>query len=270
MAQVGSRFERAGRMDSCLMVVTREQNTSANGYGACAVPGRAAQQLRAFARALGLEHLPTYDEAVARHERELHELQREATMCALPNKQHGAGALLNLEAFRARMRLVAETFLAEANARAEAAGRRAYCIAVGLGLGVWKLHASQAQAVVDAYTDCVARISFPAVAVLNFSHISGCALDEDHVDRARRTNPGLEVKFSLRDPAERLPEDGGWLLVAQYAWDGNSYPGNEYWMGSLTGSGDPAAVCCSTIAELQNPDINPFVSARNAHVVQIL
>jgi hypothetical protein len=130
---------------------------------------------------------------VARHERELRELQRVATMCALPNKRHGAGVLLNLEPFRACMRLVAETFLAEANARAEAAGRRVYCLAVGLGLGVWKLHASQAQAVVDAYTGCLARISLPAVAVLDFSHVSGCTLDANHVARARHTNPGLGI-----------------------------------------------------------------------------
>ena len=37
----------------------------------------------------------------------------------------------------------------------------------------------------------------------------------------------------------------------------NRFPGNEYWQGSYTASGDPAAACCSAITMLQNPDINP-------------
>lgn len=65
----------------------------------------------------------------------------------------------------------------------------------------------------------------------------------------------IKVLFSKRSPAANLESDE--LLVLSYAWDGNAFPGNEYWVGSLFASGDPAAACMSQVAELHNPLVNP-------------
>lgn len=70
-------------------------------------------------------------------------------------------------------------------------------------------------------------------------------------------NRKIKVIFSGRSVADKLTgQDEGKLLIAMYAWDGCSNPGNEYWKGSLGASGDPAAACCSLIAALQNTRIN--------------
>ncbi|KAI8848460.1 hypothetical protein BC829DRAFT_394066 [Chytridium lagenaria] len=42
------------------------------------------------------------------------------------------------------------------------------------------------------------------------------------------------------------------MLVASYAWDGNSYPGNDRVWGFC-------AACCSLIGELMNPEVNPKI-----------
>lgn len=60
----------------------------------------------------------------------------------------------------------------------------------------------------------------------------------------------------FRYVAEPLPENfENCLSIAAYAWDGNSYPGNEYWIGCL-GSFDPQAIFCSLLGQFQNPEIN--------------
>jgi len=79
---------------------------------------------------------------------------------------------------------------------------------------------------------------------------------------------GVNVVFSKNDPFQLINEETDALLrLCMFAWDGNSFPGNEYWMGKLSSTGDSAAACCSQIPELLNPHINKkAMSAQNLHV----
>ncbi|KAF1842197.1 uncharacterized protein K460DRAFT_370184 [Cucurbitaria berberidis CBS 394.84] len=158
--------------------------------------------------------------------------------------------------YMGRMRITVDMLLLEANDRAKQANQKAFTYVVGLGLGVWEHHSDQASLYIDTFTSAIGSLSLPHISTLNFAWVS-------HVDPAcaervtsAASKQGIKVIFSKRNPAEKLDTDE--LLVLSYAWDGNSFPGNEYWGGSLTGSGDPAAACMSTIPELHNPLVNPF------------
>ncbi|CRK95984.1 CLUMA_CG009425, isoform A [Clunio marinus] len=66
----------------------------------------------------------------------------------------------------------------------------------------------------------------------------------------------LTIFNQFRYVAQLLPEEfKSCLIVAAYAWDGNSYPGNEYWIDYLT-SFDPQAILCSNLGQFQNPEVN--------------
>ena len=162
----------------------------------------------------------------------------------------------NVEMYQARLRLTIDMLLLEADDRATAAGKKAHVYVVGLGLGVWQVHSSQAQWYIETFTDAVEDHELLAIGTIEFAWINNVPQETqtEVIDAAREQD--INVIFSKRNPAEKLKTDE--LLVLSYAWDGNAFPGNEYWAGSLAGSGDPAAACMSTIGELHNPLVNPF------------
>merc|ERR1712216_403982 len=109
---------------------------------------------------------------------------------------------------------------------------------------------------IEAWLAAIQRHSLPGFAG-RFKRIDTTGLlDGDTVTDAE--GRPVTLHFSPRTMSEKLNgEHTGKLLCATYAWDGNSFPGNEYWIGKLRTSADPAAACSSTIVDLQNPDVNP-------------
>lgn len=174
------------------------------------------------------------------------------------------GTTFNVLAYQARIRLTAEMLLFEANRRAKIAGKKAYVYIVGLGLGVWQRNADQARLYVPVFAQAIrehgARLT--ELRTLEFAWIDVTGTEQNKM-REAASEYGFDVLFSRRNPASKLQGDkADQLLVLSYAWDSNSFPGNEYWMGGLSASGDPAAACMSTIAELHNPVINPALLGR--------
>jgi len=131
--------------------------------------------------------------------------------------------------------------------------RPAYMHIVGLGTGAWAPVNMEAQIEHMIYESLVGHIAngdFSNVAVLDFSWFPSLADLISSKEYVQDVNGHKIILLCTKnDPASLTPLKEGKRLVATFAWDGNSYPGNEYFCGMLTASGDPAAACCSTIVD---------------------
>jgi len=208
----------------------------------------------------GEECIPTYteiDQIMSRPEDDPQRvaLLKEKYYLHKPSSYHQA-KYFNVAIYKKRMRITVDLFLGDANERGREAGKQSYCHVVGLGLGVWQVVTLQGLWLLEVFAEALNEGLYQYISDVDFSwfppEFVTCG-GKEH----RESIKNVRISFSKRNPADKFgPEDENKLLVAMYAWDGNSYPGNEYWGGMLTASGDPAAACCSTIPELQNPDIN--------------
>ncbi len=237
---VGARFEKPGLMEWQHMIITPEQNTKENGYGS----GNGNLLLQVWSKFYG-ERFVTFQEAKEDLSGRYIELNSTTFLDSLIYKK--------------RMKMVLEPFFIEANKRGMEENKKVYCHVVGLGLGVWQKTSQQTGLILDVCGEIFNKHDLSFISDLNFSWFL-----EKFKKFENKNKNEIKVHFSKRNPANKLiGDDAGKLLVAMYAWDGNAFPGNEYWAGHLTASGDPAAASCSTIAELHNPLINDNVSYKN-------
>jgi len=250
---VGARFEKPEVMEYAHMYITENQNQAANGYGKNAV-GPKAPLFKIWAKFYGIgDYFPTYEDA---------QTDQSGRFVATKN------GFLDTVVYKKRLELSILPFLKDADARAAKVGKKAYCYVVGLGTGAWAIDgAPQEKYITEVFDEILSHNKFDNISDIEFGWFTQLENSPDQnvggvVNDGSYNKAGNNIKiiFSRNNPADPLVAEENKLLVAMYAWDSNSYPGNEYWLGSLAESGDPAAACCSTISELQNPLINPNVS----------
>jgi hypothetical protein len=256
---VGARFERSDRMESQLMYVTKEWYTKDHGYGK-GTEEKHKGILKIWEKFYGTTFL-THDEVETI-------VTSEGTDVYVPHPWKSSGQhtdYFNKKVYKERMRMVIEPFLLYTNLCGKETAKKVYVHIVGLGLGVWAIPGiNQHSYMLDVYSEVIEKHNLSHISDLNFSHFfdpkalsnAACGSTKNGEIFKNERN-AIKIHFSNRDPAAPLVgDDTEKLLVAMYAWDGNAFPGNEYWRGLLSASGDPAAACCSTIPELQNPAIN--------------
>ena len=270
VGQVGARFEKPEVMEYKFMRVTEAQNTLENGYG------KSCKKFKLWEDFYHVGYFPTHEQAEA-----IYEEQK-----GKPNPRFIKiyDDFLDAEIYKERMRIAIEAFLVEANLRGAEYKKKSYVHMVGLGSGNWAIDvidpSAQEKIMIELVKDVLSKYQFDHIADVNFSWFCTKLVREYVIDAEKQSVPddnfkgswhtngekwgGVQIHFSNRNPAKKLiSDDEDKLLVANYAWDSNSYPGNEYWMGSLCASGDPAAACCSLIPYLQSPDNELGVRGEN-------
>ncbi|ERL87582.1 hypothetical protein D910_04973 [Dendroctonus ponderosae] len=185
------------------------------------------------------------------------------------------GAIFDNHIYRKRLTIVFDCLLIEANQRALEAGKMAYIHLVGLGLGVWKTSDHQEKVFMDCFSNRIKTLSkqLSSVSDICFSYFKeascGDLVHGNTIPIENHPKKGIKIHIFNRQPHEALNDEGSKLLVVSYAWDGNAYPGNEYWNGQLGSSGDSAAASSTQVTELHNPQINPLVCADNLRIVSV-
>ncbi|XP_043278458.1 uncharacterized protein [Venturia canescens] len=272
MGVVGTRFERARLMECQDILLTPLQNNMDNGYG----PGlddaggssgersssgssdETKRGLRViWSHFYGENYHPLYEEAVRR-------------VRSKDNRRYLAltsQTIFDIENYMKRTLLSVEIILLEANTRAEKQNTTAFLHVVGFGLGVWKIIHDQEMYFFKTFEIALKKMN------RKLRYVSDIMFAYFRQDKCGGAGNGdylgdIKIHFALREPHSRLTRggDSDKLLVVTYAWDGNAYPGNEYWSGYLTASGDPAAACSTQIPELHNPLINWRNCGENLHV----
>ena len=267
---VGARFERPGLMESQFIEVSRSHSIPENGFGPMSGKSFRANILHQvwlpFYRKNDeshSDHFPTFNQIKSLYEAGNEQIIKDYWKVERSEKI----SYIHRPSFQIRLHASLLPTIADAIHRFKESGKPAHVRITGLGAGVWNPDVSTLDLpnlFVAATNEVVSGLGDGhGISVIEFNSLVGTNITDDQLigwkSLARNAeSKGIRVirtHFS-KGELSNSPVSESHILVAQYAWDGNSYPGNEYWLGSITGSMDPVHAHVSMIGELQNPQIN--------------
>jgi hypothetical protein len=244
-ASVGARFERPGFMEWQDMIVSKEQNSQKNGYG---ISNNNPGLLRIWEKFYDtkfpiyaeVENLPDSNDGTGNKV-----VDNKVKYIKIDNNTY-----LDVDVYKKRLACVVVPFLQYANAQAEEQNKMAEVRGVGIGLGVWQKNTQQKSFLIEVYKEAIESLPLDHITAVELLYVK----DENTTEQINNNN---NIAFICSQNTPNRPcEQQDNLLISQYAWDSNAYPGNEFWDGCLNASGGSAAACSSLISVLQNPECN--------------
>jgi hypothetical protein len=274
---VGARFEKENEMEWRHIIITPRQNTAANGYGKVNSGNKSSSSLHLWASLYGVKYFPSYNEVNIQH--------LDTSKYAKYGKCY-----FNIDIYKKRIKFSLLPFLFDVNERCKVLRKKARCFITGLGLGVWQYVPNdimQKQYYYEAffellrdnkfenintfatYLDLSFDISFDISKFINdiFQKIN---VDKSNIQQFVIADTwhiklnDIEYIFQAGkiNPVEQNP-DFDLVNFISYAWDSNSYPGNEFYNGNLTDSMDPATMCSCDALYYHNIQANPNITQKN-------
>ena len=252
IGQVGSRFEKKGFMEWKYMVITEEQNTKENGYSNNSYGISNKREYMKMFEEFYKSEFPLYSDLMSDYKQG----KLSEDFYFIPELNY----FFNVRVYKQRVKYSISLFFEDAMLRARKENKKAYCYITGLGLGVWKLFDKQFVFYYSAILSLIKKNPrlkelISKVYIFTFEEILMKELFGEYLE------DGF-VEFGPRNPCDRiskqefLNDSKQEILVANWAYDSNSYIGNEYWDGNYSASGDPAAASCSFIAYYGCPELN--------------
>jgi hypothetical protein len=188
---------------------------------------------------------------------------------------------INMVYLQKRLMFSIVPYVKEAAARGRKKNEEVFCSVPPIGGGVWRGNI-KAEIIFGSIVNCVLKFFDESFDYRELKMLRALALPKVNMKVYSSFTPGKNIKkisvdskensatLTFKEPenhmikiyneiryvARPLPvQFQHCLSIAGYAWDGNSYPGNEYWFGGM-GSFDPQAIYCSLLGQFQNPEVN--------------